>query len=430
MKKSKMNNFIYSEILVSAVLLQDFSEKSQISGDLAPLKSFALLPEYLLSVTVLYGVLLSTWVTGHSYNLMIQKTFSETFGLVMLMVCFLYYNNMLCSFSHTFTRVVISINYSFYKSILNGELAIVAKFVICFISAIFFFVSAYSLTEQKLTASEYSILLAFSMLGLLLLCNGNDLLTIYLSIELAALASYALASFKKTHCSSESGLKYFVVGSISSSFFLLGSSFLYLEANSIYFVDFNRLFEYNRSLISESINISFLDISIAFILVSLFTKLACAPFHLWALNVYEESPTSSSFYFATVTKLSTIILIIRLAFHTFFTICFVWVALFIVVGIISALMGALGGIRQKKFKTMLAYSSTSNVGYALVALGGLTDTAIWAVFFHIIIYQFTSLCLWTLLLIARLRLRIQTCKYNKEIADLSLFKKSSLPVVF
>jgi NADH-quinone oxidoreductase subunit N len=392
-----------------------------------------LLPEYFLGVAVLCSIVWSTWVTKNSFNLMIQKKFSEVLGVLLLMVCFLYYNNLLFAYKvmdcsgHMLTTAVHS---TFYKSVLNGQLALVAKFVIGALSGIYFFISACTLTEQRLTAPEYSLLIAFSMLGLLIVCSGNDLLTIYLAIELTSLTSYALASFKKTHCSSESGLKYFIVGSVSSSFFLLGSSLLYLETGSIYLEDFSCLFFFTSNHIPGSINFNLVDTALFFIFLSLFIKLACAPFHLWALNVYEESPTSSSFYFAAVTKLSIAVVIIKLAFHVFFKLCFCWVTFFIAIGVISALVGALGGIRQKKFKTLLAYSSTSNVGYGLIAVGGLTDTAAWAILFHVAIYQFTSLCTWALLLVTRLKFKIKTWKYSKEIADMSLLKNGNLPIGF
>jgi NADH-quinone oxidoreductase subunit N len=94
------------------------------------------------------------------------------------------------------------------------------------------------------------------------------------------------------------------------------------------------------------------------------------------------------------------------------------------------LIGALGGVSQKKLKTLLSYSSTYNMGYALLVLGGLTDSTIWTVLFHVIVYQFSGLCIWSLLIISRLKLKIKKEKYNKEIGDLSLLKKVNFPLVF
>jgi len=166
-------------------------------------------------------------------------------------------------------------------------------------------------------------------LGLMLMCSSNDLLTAYLAIELSSLAFYLLASFKKTSTYSiESGIKYFITGAVSSAFFLLGSSFIYGLTGSINFTDFFDLFEcsifyeypfmydlnekplelvdilelvyilwciFNLEL-PEFFNYSFVELGLTLILFSLFIKLALAPFHLWSLDVYEGSPTSSTFF--------------------------------------------------------------------------------------------------------------------------------------
>jgi NADH-quinone oxidoreductase subunit N len=400
-------------------LTQIFFSNAEIAKDIIQLKNFILLPEYLLGLTIICILIATTWLTRNNYGLLMQKIVSEIFGLVMLMMCYLYLHDLL-----------IFNDASFYNVVLNGDLAKLSKFLICFFSAIYFLTTASTLKEQKLTSPEYVLLIAFSMLGLLLICSGNDLLTLYLSLELTSLSSYVLASFKKTQHSNESGLKYFIIGSVSSSFFLLGASFLYLETNSIYLNDYNDLFFYTYNDQPETLNIDLIDVSLSFIFFSLFIKLACAPFHLWSLDVYEESPTNSSFYFAVITKLSIFVVLIKLSFHIFFKLCFLWVTFFTIIGILSAFIGALGGLRQKKLKTLLAYSSTSNMGYALIVLGGFTDEAIWAVLFHIIVYQFSGLCIWGLIIITRLKLKDKKDKYNKELTDLSLFSKANISLAF
>jgi NADH-quinone oxidoreductase subunit N len=163
------------------------------------------------------------------------------------------------------------------------------------------------------------------------MCSSNDLLITYLAIELSSLAFYILASFRKTSSYSiESGIKYFITGAISSAFFLLGSSFIYGVTGSINFLDFFELFECSMfytfpyqyvdfqnnfaelfwlMLKAEKITLpslfdySFIELGLALILFSLFIKLALAPFHLWSLDVYEGSPTSSTIFFAVITKL-------------------------------------------------------------------------------------------------------------------------------
>jgi NADH-quinone oxidoreductase subunit N len=222
---------------------------------------------------------------------------------------------------------------------MNDYFACFTKIIICLFSAFYFLIVANSLKEQKLTSFEYLLIILFAVLGLLLMCSCNDLLTAYLAIELSSLAFYVLASFRKiSSYSVESGLKYFVTGAISSAFFLLGSSFIYGFTGSINFSDFHDLFEcssiyfhsyelfydswdsktdelwkiihiimlldMNRfPILVELFNYSFVEFGLTLILFSLFIKLSLAPFHLWSLDVYEGAPTSSTFFFAVITKL-------------------------------------------------------------------------------------------------------------------------------
>lgn len=406
----------YMDVIIAEerIILENLQRLDYLIPDIIQLKNFTLLPEYLLGVSILYILIVITWLYRKNYVLIIQKSLSEIFGILMLMVCYLYYNDLL-----------IFSNSSLYKAILNDDLAKFAKFTISFFSAIYFITLAYSFKEQKLTSPEYTLLLSFSILGLLIVCSGNDLLTIYLSLELISLSSYVLAAFKKSQYSNESGLKYFITGSISSSFFLLGSSLLYLETNSIYLIDYTNLLFYTHNTQPETINNNIVDIALLCIFFSLFIKLACAPFHLWSLDVYEESPTSSGFYFATITKLSLFIVLIRLSFYVFCKLCFVWATLFTIIGMLSAFIGALGGLRQKKLKTLLAYSSISNMGYALIVLGGFSDAAVWAMLVHVVIYQFSGLCIWSLLIMTRLKFRTKKEKFNKELSDLALLTKAN-----
>ena len=193
------------------------------------LDSFSMFPEYFISVSSIYLLIVIVLVTYNVYNLMLQKAISECLALIMFMSCYLLLNDDLIAFNFL----------SFHYSIINDSLAFFSKFIICFSSAIFFLIISNFLKQQRLTSFEYLLMLLFAILGLVLLCSSNDLLTAYLAIELSSLASYVLASFKKTSSYSvESGLKYFVTGALSSAFFLLGSSFIYGFTGSINFIDF------------------------------------------------------------------------------------------------------------------------------------------------------------------------------------------------
>jgi NADH-quinone oxidoreductase subunit N len=393
-------------------------------------------------------------ITYNVYGLMLQKAICECIFLILAMTCYLILNDDLITLSFI----------SFHNSIINDYLSSISKFLICFFSSIYFLFISNSLKEQKLTAFEYLLVILFAILGLMLMCSSNDLLTAYLSIELSSLALYILASFQKTSSYSiESGLKYFVIGAISSAFFLLGSSLIYVFSGSIYFTDFMILYGSDRFLYPGELNplfwdptdvlchmikvypeiflhpnsrffnpfdYSIIETGLALILFSLCIKLACAPFHLWSLDVYEGSPTSSSFFFAAISKLSIVVLLLRLSYINFHCVYEFWQFYFFWVGVFSVFVGAFGGLKQRRIKTLLAYSSITNMGYALLALGTGINIGVEMLFFHLVIYMLSGLCTWSILLLLRLKTKKFTDKYNKELSDLSLLKKSNPALAF
>jgi NADH-quinone oxidoreductase subunit N len=421
------------------------------------LQSFTVFPEYFISISAIYVLIVVVIITYNVYGLLIHKALSECLALILLLACYLIFNDY---------NVLVSNTLSFHNSIINDYLTYISKFLICLFTAFYFVLISSSLKEQKLTSFEYVLIILLATLGLLLMCSSGDLLTAYLSIELSSLALYILAAFRKTSTYSiESGLKYFITGAVSSGFFLLGSSFIYLNSGSIYFDDFITLFKnkwsYYPNLLEEDmdphfhlmiliykyfhlehiiwkpwpdgsplVDYSFIEIGLAFIYFSLLIKIACAPFHLWSLDVYEGSPTSSSFFFAAITKLSIFVLLIRLT-HT----CFIisssnWHLYFIIIGVLSIFVGSFGGLKQRKVKTLLAYSSITNMGYALVALGTLTNTAIQMLFFHLVIYMISGLCTWSIILLLRLKTKNHDNKYSKELGDMALLRKSNPALAF
>jgi NADH-quinone oxidoreductase subunit N len=296
---------------------------------------------------------------------------------------------------------------------------------------------------------------------LLFMCCSNDLLTAYLAIELSSLAFYLLASFKKkSSYSVEGGIKYFITGAVSSAFFLLGTSLIYGITGSINFTDFFDLFE--RSMLYEFpyyiyewedsvlgiaelawhiwwymmheptdfFNYDFVEIGLTLILFSLFIKLALAPFHLWSLDVYEGSPTSSTFFFAVISKLSIFVLLVRLCYTSFFSLNESWQFYSVWVGVFSIFVGSFGGLKQRKLKTLLAYSSTSHMGYALIAFSTSTHIGIQMLLFYLIIYIIAGLATWFIILLLRVKRSELGNKYNKELGDMTLLQQSNSALAF
>lgn len=280
------------------------------------LQSFTLFPEYFLSICLFYILIIVVVIIYGVSGLTIEKSLSECFVLILAMIIYLLINDELLQF--------VFLNYN--NSIINDFFSVFAKILICIFSMVFFLMISNFLKAQKLTSFEYLLNVFFSILGLMLICCCSDFLIAYLSIELCSLAFYVLASFKKmSSYSVESGIKYFIVGAIASAFFLLGVSFIYVLTGSITFFDCQNFFGSSviyfdpYGLVNERLlflqivpfcNSSIAEFGLTLILFSLFIKLALAPFHLWSLDVFEGSPTSSTFFFAAITKLSILVLLI------------------------------------------------------------------------------------------------------------------------
>jgi len=141
--------------------------------------------------------------------------------------------------------------------------------------------------------------------------------------------------------------------------------------------------------------------------------------------VYEGAPTNSTFFFAVITKLSIFVLLIRLFYISFFSFKNCWQFYSLWIGIISIFVGSFGGLKQRRLKTLLAYSSTSHMGYILIAFSTSTVLSIQMLLFYMFIYMISGFCFWYIILLLRLKKKNIKSKYNKELSDLVLLKKSN-----
>jgi NADH:ubiquinone oxidoreductase subunit 2 (subunit N) len=488
--------------------------------------------------------------------------------------------------------------------IINDYLGFTTKLVVCLTSVLFLLIVKISYKDELIQNNfEYVILVTVSVLGLLLLCSSNDLITAYLSIELHSVAFYLMSAFKKNSSYSiESGLKYFIIGSLSSAFFLFGSSLIYGCVGSLSFDDFKiflpllaitnfspnleeeaafstriassefdfKVFKLREScdanfkeILTKSINtnetlydwlaqknpksqlssfvlpypeseasalfidkvanspynesglekpnfdsmlslsnyfyqagiyvceaftvyetprvhlsrfvypeypiwdvsnsLSFLDtnenvvvfreifksfelasfdglvavnstavnldlVSIGFMLicVSLFIKLAIAPFHYWSLDVYEGSPNATTFFFAVVPKIGYFVLLLRICYVSFYDIFFSsYQFYFFFFAVLSIFVGSIGGLEQRKLKSLLAYSSISHTGFLLLSFSTGTSEGMQMMLYYLVIFMVAGVCFWSVFLFARQKQGFYFNKHNKELGDLVLLKESN-----
>lgn len=182
----------------------------------------------------------------------------------------------------------------------------------------------------------------------------------------------------------------------------------------------------NNGSFSESLfEYSFVEFGLALILFSLFIKLALAPFHLWLLDVYEGVPLSSAFFFAVLTKLSIFVLLTRLCYNSFVAFKSCWQFYSLVIGLFSVFVGSFGGLKEKRLKALLAYSSISHMGYALVTFSMSTFLGIQMLLFYLFIYMLSGLSIWCVIVLLVLKKPRFEHKYSKELSDLTLLKKSN-----
>ncbi len=241
--------------------------------------------------------------------------------------------------------------------------------------------------EENKQFVEFSILVGLICLGLCCIISANDLMFLFLAIELTSLTLYILAASKTdSNYSSEAALKYFVLGAVASGIMILGISLVYYTTGS---TDFNAI---KLMLINEQfvwINQSLIGLSL--ICIGLLCKLAAAPFHMWAPDVYEGVPTIVLAVYATLPKIGLIAAFSKIGFDLFVCYSSEWEYMTLTIGLLSIAWGTFGGLEQLKIKRILAYSSISHVGFMIILLGSNSLLSQFTLNFYLIAYILTTI---------------------------------------
>ena len=272
--------------------------------------------------------------------------------------------------------------------------------------AIILLMSKKFLKLSKIFLIEYPILILSSILGMMVMISSNDLMVFYIGLELQSLALYVLASFNRDQLkSSESGLKYFVLSALSSGLLLYGCSLIYGFSGST-----------NFDVIADTVssNNYGLTFGIVFILVGLSFKISAVPFHMWAPDVYEGSPTPVTLFFSIVPKIAALTVFIRFLYIPFINMIDQWQPILIFISIASMIFGAVAAIGQKNLKRLIAYSSIGHIGYALAGLSVGTNEGLQSSIVYISIYIVMNLGFFSCLLMMK-----KNDLYFETIDDLS-----------
>ena len=283
------------------------------------------------------------------------------------------------------------------------------------------YMSVTYLSETGLFKPEYSTLLLFSMLGMMVMISAGDLIALYLGLELQSLSLYVIASFRRDSVrSSEAGMKYFVLGALSSGMLLYGCSMIYGFTGSIYFDQIAKV-----SLTKEAaVNIG-LIIGLVFMLAGLAFKISAVPFHMWTPDVYEGAPTPVTAFFAACPKIAAMGLLLRVIYSGFPELTAQWQQIIVFISIASMALGAFGAIGQTNIKRLMAYSSIGHMGFALVGLAAGNREGVEGVLIYLSIYLVMTLGTFALILAMR-----RNEEMVENIDDLRGLSQTNLPAAF
>ncbi|MBM6595785.1 NADH-quinone oxidoreductase subunit NuoN [Microvirga pudoricolor] len=227
---------------------------------------------------------------------------------------------------------------------------------------------------------EYPILIVLSTIGMLMVASANDLIALYLGIELLSLSSYVIAAFDRDNVrSTEAGLKYFVLGALSSGMLLYGASLVYGFTGSVQFPGIAAAVSGGQAGNGVIFGLVFVAAGIAF-------KISAVPFHMWTPDVYEGSPTPVTAFFAAAPKMAGMAMATRVFIDAFPGITGQWQQIIVFISIASMALGSFAAIGQRNIKRLMAYSSIGNVGYALIGLATGTAEGIQGVAVYMAIY--------------------------------------------
>jgi NADH-quinone oxidoreductase subunit N len=353
------------------------------------------LPEIFISLSIMFLLVLGVFKKDSS-----KITFNISL-LVLLIASIITLNE-----TFSINRVTL-----FNNSVVIDPMSSLMKIITLIGAFLVLVISSAYLKSFKIYKIEYPVLILSSVLGMMVMISSNDLMVFYMGLELQSLALYVLATFNRDQLkSSEAGLKYFVLSALSSGLLLYGCSLIYGFSGST-----------NFNVISSQLNSNeyVLTFGIVFILVGLAFKISAVPFHMWAPDVYEGSPTSVTLFFTMIPKIAALTVFIRFLYVPFLNLIDQWQMIIIFLSIASMLFGAIAAIGQTNIKRLIAYSSIGHIGYTLAGLATGSNEGIQSSIIYISIYVIMNLALFSCLLMLK-----RNDQYYEDIDDLSGLSKN------
>src|SRR5882762_8267443 len=276
----------------------------------------------------------------------------------------------------------------FYGMFVTDAFAVFMKALVLLGSAVTIIMGLRYNEENQIARFEFPVLVLLATTGMMVMISANDLITLYLGLEMQSLALYVTASFDRDSVrSTEAGLKYFVLGALASGMLLYGASLVYGFAGTTSFAQLAGLFGGGARPSSGLI------IGMVFVAVGLAFKVSAVPFHMWVPDVYEGAPTPVTAFFSVAPKMAVI--------APFGGLLAEWRQVIVFLSVASMILGAIAAIAQQNIKRLMAYSSIGHVGYALIGLAAATPAGIRGILIYMAIYLFMNVGTWTVILCMR-----------------------------
>ena len=353
------------------------------------------LPEIFISLSIMFLLILGVFKKNSS-----QLTFNLSLLTFLIATIF--------TINETFSVERITL---FNGSVVIDHMASLMKIITLIGGFLVLVISSSYLKTFKILKIEYPILILSSVLGMMIMISSNDLMVFYMGLELQSLALYVLATFNRDQLkSSEAGLKYFVLSALSSGLLLYGCSLIYGFSGSTNFDVIANQLDSNEYA---------LTFGIVFILVGLAFKISAVPFHMWAPDVYEGSPTTVTLFFTMVPKIAALTVFIRFLYVPFLNLLDQWQMIIVFLSIASMIFGAIAAIGQTNIKRLIAYSSIGHIGYTLAGLATGSNDGIQSSIIYISIYVIMNLALFSCLLMLK-----RKDQYYENLDDLSGLSKN------
>ena len=274
-------------------------------------------------------------------------------------------------------------NRAFHGAFIADDFARFAKILILMGTGLTILMSKEYLEREKIAHFEFPVLLVLSTVGMFLMVSASSFIAVYMGLELQSLALYVLAAFNRDSLkSSEAGLKYFVLGALSSGMMLYGISLIYGFTGT---TEFSVI----AHVVTSPINIG-LIFGIVFLIVGFAFKVSAVPFHMWTPDVYEGSPTPITAFFSMAPKVAAMALFLRAMIVPFAHAAGEWQQIVIFISALSMILGAVAAIGQTNIKRLMAYSSIGHMGYALLGLAAGTTAGVEGVLIYMTIYLITN----------------------------------------